>query len=365
MTADNPVLSSGEDEIDLLEVLAFLQRRWRLVVGGGLLGLALALGAHAHKTLSAAQVQASLIVDVAQGPCLTRVRRLKSSKDASVYEGSCPGELETMRLRLQQLAKSLGPFDANVDQFFFDDKGTMRSHTHLALTITGPSPLAPQMSAALAQVKQDMTLLTGSSAEADGFEQSFGSDWIHIQKPTEIVRMSPLRSLALGLLGGVVAGAGSALIADRLSNRVFSQAELLRRLGQPLYLGLPSVPWNSRAVPVLVGQLATQLDQNLSWSVLSIARHHEAVAPLTQLLQQKGGSALQCRSADPLLAAVLRMKCSDRPTGLLLVVEPGFNSARALEEARLLVSQMSTVQAVGVVLIGAPLSEELSSSVAG
>ena len=114
-----------------------------MVVGGGLLGLALALGAHAHKTLSAAQVQASLIVDVAQGPCLTRVRRLKSSKDASVYEGSCPGELETMRLRLQQLAKSLGPFDANVDQFFFDDKGTMRSHTHLALTVTGPSPLAP------------------------------------------------------------------------------------------------------------------------------------------------------------------------------------------------------------------------------
>ena len=365
MTADNPVFSSGEDEIDLREILAFLQRRWRLVVGGGVLGLVLALGVHANKKFSAAQVQASLIVDVAQGPCLTRARRLEYSKDDSVYEGSCPGELETMRLRLQQLAKPLGPFDANVDQFFFDDKGTIRSNTHLALTVTAPSPLAPQMSAALAQVKQDMTLLTGSSAEAYGFEPSFGSDWIHIQKPTEIVRMSPLRSLALGLLGGVVAGAGSALIADRLSNRVFSQAELLRRLGQPLYLGLPSVPWNSRAVPVLVGQLATQLDQNLSWSVLSIARHHEAVAPLTQLLQQKGGSALQCRSADPLLAAVLRMECSDRPTGLLLVVEPGFNSARALEEARLLVSQMSTVQAVGVVLIGAPLSEELSSSVAG
>ena len=365
MAADNPVFSSGEDEIDLREVLAVLQRRWRLVVGGGVLGLALALGVHAHKTLSDAQVEARLIVDMAQGPCLTRARRLASSKDASVYEGICPGELETMRLRLQQLAKPLRPFKAKVDQFFFDDKGTIQSHTHLALAVTAPSPLASQMSAALEQVKQDMTLLTGSNAAAIGIEPSFGPDWIYIQKPTEIVRISPLRSLVLGLLGGVVLGAGSALIADRLSNRVFSKAELLRRLEQPLYLGLPSIPWNSSAVPVLVGQLATQLDPNLSWRVLSIARHHEAVAPLTQLLQQQGGSALRCRSADPLLAEVLRIESSDRPTGLLLVVEPGFNSARALEEARLLISQMSNVQAVGVVLIGAPLPEEISSSVVG
>ena len=49
---------------------------------------------------------------------------------------------------------------------------------------------------------------------------------------------------------------------------------------------------------------------------------------------------------------------------LLLVVEPGFNSARTLEEARLLISQMSNAQA-GVLLIGMPLPEELSSSVVG
>ena len=50
---------------------------------------------------------------------------------------------------------------------------------------------------------------------------------------------------------------------------------------------------------------------------------------------------------------------------VLLVVEPGFNSARALEEARLLISEMGSVQAVGVVLIGVPLPEDLSSSVSG
>ena len=50
---------------------------------------------------------------------------------------------------------------------------------------------------------------------------------------------------------------------------------------------------------------------------------------------------------------------------VLLVVEPGFNSARALEEARLLIGEMGSVQAVGVVFIGVPLPEELSSSVSG
>ena len=155
-------------------------------------------------------------------------------------------------------------------------------------------------------------------------------------------------------------GAFGVFIVDRRSNRVYSQPELLRRLGHPLRLRLPAGPWASPAVQVLVGQLAIQLDQTLSWRVLSIARQHEAVAPLTKLLQQQGGPALLCSSADPLLAAVLRLDPHNGPTGLMLVVEPGFNSSRALEEARLLISQMSTVQAVGVVLIGAPLPEELS-----
>lgn len=133
-------------------------------------------------------------------------------------------------------------------------------------------------------------------------------------------------------------GAGSGLIADRRSNLVYSREELLRRLNYPLHLSLPAAPWSASAVEVLVGQLSTLLDHNLSWRVLSIARQHEAVEPLTQLLQQQGGTELQCSSADPLLTAVLRTESSDRPTGLLLVVEPGFNSARALEEARLLIS---------------------------
>ena len=103
-------------------------------------------------------------------------------------------------------------------------------------------------------------------------------------------------------------GSGSALLVDRRSNRVYSREELLRRLNYPLCLGLPTGPWITPAVPVLVTQLATQLDQSLSWRVLSIARQHEAVAPLTQLLQQQGGADFQCDSANPLLSAVFLLK---------------------------------------------------------
>lgn len=173
------------------------------------------------------------------------------------------------------------------------------------------------------------------------------------------------RYLVLGLLGGLVVGAGSALIADRRSNSVYSREELLRLLNHPLRLSLPAGPWSASAVEVLVGQLAIQLDQNLSWRVLSIARQHEAVEPLSQLLQQQGGAELQCKSADLLLSSVLRFEPRDQPTGLLLVVETGFNSSRALDKARLLISQMTPVQSVGVVLIGAQLLEELNSSVTG
>ena len=157
-----------------------------------------------------------------------------------------------------------------------------------------------------------MTLEMANKASVNGIKPFFGPDWIRFEKPTEMVVRSPFpRSLFLGLLGGLVVGAGSALVADRRSNRVFSQVELLRRLGHLLRFGLPAVPWTSPAVPVLVGQLATQLNQTLSWRVLGIARQHEVVAPLTQLLQQQGGAHFPCESADSLLSAVLSLDPRD------------------------------------------------------
>ena len=285
-----------------------------------------------------------------------------------------------MRLTLARLAEKLdfiafkskpNKFSADsiayeVGRLSFDAQGKSKSETQLVLDLTMASGQFSKASAALAQIQKNLNQLAAEEAKRSDYDLEISPDWIFVKKPTEIVgETSSFRFFALGLLGGLVVGAGSALIADRRSNRVYSQAGLLRRLAHPLRLGLPAGSWSSSAVQVMVGQLATQLDQALAWRVLSIARQHDAVAPLTQLLQQQGGPDLQCSSADPLLSSVLRLDPRDQPVGLLLVVEAGFNSARALEDARLLISQMSSVQAVGVVLIGVPLPEELSPSAAG
>ena len=378
MTADQPVLSSSDDEIDLRDVFAALQRRWGWFFGGGLLGFAFAAGSAALVSPGPI-IQASMIVNAAQGPCYSRTRQLKIYKEPSLVDFSCFGELDAVRQELVRLVKSRPMFVSavrgnssddvvySVNRLVFDDIGQSKSSSHIVLEVEGPSYLAPKILDELMLIQKRMTLEFANKATADGFKPFFGDDWIRVEKPSELIegRNTFSRLLTLCLLGGLVLGAGAALIADWRSNRVYSQAQLFRYLGYPLRLGLPAGPWTSSAVEVLVGQLATQLDQSLSWRVFSIAKQHEAVVPLTQLLQQQGGADLQCESADPLLSVVLRLEPHDQPTGLLVVVEPGFNSARALEEARLLISQMSNVQAVGVVLIGMPLPEELSSSLVG
>ncbi|WP_392346888.1 hypothetical protein [Parasynechococcus sp.] len=67
-----------------------------------------------------------------------------------------------------------------------------------------------------------MTERVAEEAMANGFD----SDWIFVEEPTKTVGQSRSlpRSLALGLLGGLVVGAGSALIVDRRSNRMYSPA---------------------------------------------------------------------------------------------------------------------------------------------
>ena len=188
-----------------------------------------------------------------------------------------------------------------------------------------------------------------------------GEGWIFIKSGPEIKPSSKsFRSLALGFLGGLVAGSGAALIADRRSNRVFSRSKLLGQLGYPLWLALPTLPWSDQVAGPLVGQLAARLDRSLDWRVLSIAREHEAVGPLAQALISQNEPELSCKAVAPLLNSIIRLGSNSRPIGLLVVVESGFNSSQALEDARLLLSQLSCVQSIGVVLAGVPLPSELT-----
>ena len=196
-----------------------------------------------------------------------------------------------------------------------------------------------------AQVSKDwISIEEVSNEEASNNEKNFNSS---------------SRSLALGLLGGLVAGSGAALIADRRSNRVFSRSKLLGQLGYPLWLALPTLPWSDQVAGPLVGQLAARLDRSLDWRVLSIAREHEAVGSLAQALSRQNEPELSCKAVAPLLNSIIRLGSNSRPIGLLVGVESGFNSSQALEDARLLLSQLSCVQSIGVVLAGVPLPSEL------
>ena len=163
-----------------------------------------------------------------------------------------------------------------------------------------------------------------------------GEGWIFIKSGPEIKPSSKsFRSLALGFLGGLVAGSGAALIADRRSNRVFSRSKLLGQLGYPLWLALPTLPWSDQVAGPLVGQLAARLDRSLDWRVLSIAREHEAVGSLAQALSRQNEPELSCKAVAPLLNSIIRLGSNSRPIGLLVVVESGFNSAQGSSRSKM------------------------------
>ena len=97
MVADQPVTPSVEDEIDLGEVFAALLRRWRWFVGGGLLGLTLVVAALLLKPRPSPQVQARLIVDVAQLPsCSRQLRQINSFALHEKQPMICPAEVDSL-----------------------------------------------------------------------------------------------------------------------------------------------------------------------------------------------------------------------------------------------------------------------------
>ena len=99
--------TSVEYEIDLREVFAALLRRWRWLVGFGLLGMTLVAQALLVKSRSSPQVQAKLIVDVAQLPSCTRqLRQINSFVLGGKLPMICHAEVDSFRLRLNRGAKN-------------------------------------------------------------------------------------------------------------------------------------------------------------------------------------------------------------------------------------------------------------------
>jgi uncharacterized protein involved in exopolysaccharide biosynthesis len=149
-------------------------------------------------------------------------------------------------------------------------------------------------------------------------EQARQADpWELISNPTLLdkpVSTRPARTLALGLLAGLVLGSGTALLVDRRSGLVFSAEELQAELPVPLLAELHSEPAASLAllaqgplaaasqvalIPLgldadddALQQLGTDLQEQLPNSTVRVSADLVAAAPCShQLLVTRAGSA--------------------------------------------------------------------------
>ena len=379
MTINNPEVSSllPDGEIDLREVLAAFRRRWIWVASGGLLGLGIAAGILMSRPLVDKPLKAlRMMVDTSQGPCFWTSRKFQRFESGEVLRMQCFGEFSSTRKYLATLVSGeFGPnneISAKVRPLTFGnkkDKSLVDSNTHIEVLVEANVGELDVAKAKLANIKNEFVTYQLDNIGMLVDDVQVGKGWISIesdpvvdQSKSKSKSKSFNRFLVLGLLGGLVTGSGAALIADRRSNRVFSRSKLLEQLGYPLWLSLPTLPWSDQVAGPLVGQLAARLDRSLDWRVLSIAREHEAVGSLAQALSRQNEPELSCKAVAPLLNSIIRLGSNSRPIGLLVVVESGFNSSQALEDARLLLSQLSCVQSIGVVLVGVPLPSELTEA---
>ncbi len=357
---------SSDDEIDLREVASALRRRWIWVASGGLLGVVIAgisILTHSNgETLGSIK----MVVDASQGPCIWTKRKFQKFEEPEVSRIDCEGEFLATRRDLDTIASD----EFGSDELFLvrvrplkfgtaKDNNLVVSDTQIELVVESSLSKLDGVKARLENIKNVFAAKQLDNVRMLSSDASAGKDWISIGQVSAMDKVS-YKPMPLGLLGGLVVGSGAALIADRRSNRVFSHLKILGQLGYPLWLTVPRLPWSDQVTGPLIGQLGARLDRSIEWRVLSIAHEHELVAPLAQALTRQSEPELSCKSVEPLLNSIIRPGSNSRPIGLLLVVESGFNSSKALEDARLLLSQLSCVQSIGVVLAGVPLPSELT-----
>ena len=331
-----------DDEIDLRELAAALKRRWRWIAGFSITGLLLG-GAVAFALPT--RVELRMVIDLYAGP--------RVPSQASLDKSDSMGPLLVTRYEprytsanVQILVKqSLDRTPGAKQQHSLFEIGqskqkALKSDQLLFVSATVPASEAAPYRALLEDL-QSQVVATASKdlgAVAAPPTESFAQIL-----PEQVVPPSQVRPIALGGLAGCVFGAAAALLADRRSNRVFSCAQIEQQLGFPLLAVLSPLPWQGQAAQAALGQLLELLDPQLHWKVMSIAADHPCVEPIAE--------AIELEAAPPLLEHVLPAFPSTHPGGVLLVVEAGFNSQLALEEARRLLLLLPGLEQASLVMI--------------
>lgn len=336
---------SSNDEMDPMELFCALGRRWVWILGGLLMGLSLTAGLEFAEPKPEAQARIKLIVNPGLGPCRS-----------NLISGECSHpNTNVVRAQLDVLAAKKS-YEYSIENYKSGDNSES-----IEMQAIGPLASENRLEDIMLDFANEFRKQTFNNNNFSNSQGSGYEGWINISTPSVIKTANRRKgNLEAGLFAGLMLGTGAALLADRRANRVFNQSEILKLLGYPLRLSLPSLPWLGSEINPLIFQFYSQLNQSLDWHLLSIVDNHEAVNLLVQALKDRDRPGLVCTATEPLLSSVLEFNPSGRDKGILLVVESGFNSAKGLGEARRLLDQMIYVKEVGVVLVGVPLPPELT-----
>jgi len=340
----------ADDEIDLRELAAALRRRWRWCLGFMAAGLACGV---ALEVIQPQMRTVALQVNINHGPTNKQAwNGLTANGNAPQGPVTMPAQVpvqssaEVRQTLLDVIpAQFRGRWTVDSLRVGKVEEGSIVVVTAMVpLDETAPTQREMQR---LASVYQRTVLKLGST----GMVMEPGSaGWLTVSVGDRVQQRTGLK-LIVGGLSGVVLGAAAALLADRCAHRVFSTAQLLQLMGYPLWAKLPAGPWNNANVQAELGQLAQLLDPGLCWRVLSVAQTHPLVEPLAEALQQQR-PALHLQASPPLLVQTLQAPVSGQALGVLVVLECGFNSAEALQEARRVLQQLPGLQAVALALMG-------------
>lgn len=348
-----------DDEIDLTALGAVLVRRWQWIVVVSFTGLLLGL---LSAFLKGPQVELQMIVDVSQGPqqrqsVVPGHTDLASLRQLQTYQPRYSTQSAILLLDQALVAGSRDVSQRSQVIIGPPRAQELRSGTLVSLSVQVPLNQVARYRHLFVLISRN--LFASASRGLMQGDLPARQDFVRIL-PQEKPSWSTSRALIFGGLAGLIAGVAAALLADRLANRVFTSSEILRRLDYPLRAKLPHLPWEAKSIQAELEILFEALDANMRWYVLSIAESHSLVRPLvTALLLAR--PELHVEEAAPLMSQPLRIPDDGLPLGFLIVVEPGFNSPRALNEAQRVLNQILHLEEVGLVLIGRNLPPELRS----
>lgn len=349
---DQPVEATMNNEIFEFEsIFSPILRRWSLVLAASLLGIGASMPLVFRDYSS---INYTINIDPELGPkfCTKNLRLPQNCSHIS--RDSAWSAINAYALRLQKDSK-FKDTDFKISPAFLSSK--VKSSTILSLIIevdADNSLLGKEMAERITSKFAAWPVASsGKSKETDaGYFLKGQPSWIS-PITSYSVKSSTISSLMPALLGftsGIVIGCILAVFLEQITNRVFSKYEIQRTLGFPIRAYLPALPWQSGIVNSAIKNIQLTLDPSLEWRVTSIGKCHKAVNIISEV----------CRIdvAMPLLTNDIKPPSIDSSLGLLIVVEPGFNSLLALQYASLLLNQVVCVKDIGLVMLGCKSPEE-------